>query len=243
MTDRNQFDVRSEKELPEVTAVDEDNLAAIIREFGRSMREVTSGLDDAMSRWESTHRNSLRPIRVILGALSKINFLKNLEDLGKLASFEGIIDKAVVKNLGELDKLLPKLLALAPDFEGVIRKMRLMTERVSGLQRKAAELLQSTEKPDTKLRQLVDNVESLAQKLRTIVAMYEDEYLFRMKVIGNIEELIDPKELYTHLLLWTLEPYLESERIETIRKEIGTHIETTRSLVSTSTRSKPLNVF
>ncbi len=243
MTDKNQFRVRQEKDLMETIAVDDGSLAAIIREFGRTMREVTSGLDDAMSRWESTHRNSLRPIRVILGALSKINFLKNLEDLGKLASFEGIVDKAVVKNLEELDKLLPKLLALAPDFEGVIRKMRLMTEQVSGLQRRAAELLQSTEKPDRKLRQLVDNVESLAQKLRTIVSMYEDEYLFRMKVIGNIEEIIDPKELYTHLLLWTLEPYLESERIETIRKEIGTHIETTRALVSTSTRSRPLNVF
>ena len=243
MTNKNEFNLRSEKDLPETIAVDEGNLAAIIREFGRTMREVTSGLDDAMSRWESTHRNSLRPIRVILGALSKINFLKNLEDLGKLSSFEGIVDKAVVKNLEELDKLLPKLLVLAPDFEGVIRKMRLMIEQVSRLQQRAAKLLQGTEKPERKLKQLVDNVESLAQKLRTIVSMYEDEYLFRMKVIGNIEEIIDPKELYTHLLLWTLEPYLESERIETIRKEIGTHIETTRALVSTSTRSKPLNVF
>ena len=209
-----------------------DHLAAVIREFGRSMREVTGGLDDAMSRWDSAHRSSLRPIRIILGSLSKINFLRNVEDLGKLSSFDGIVDRAIMKNIGLLDKLLPKVLVLASDFESAIRKMRLMEKRVTNLQRRAAELLTPENCDEPKLSQLADNVDSLAKKLREIVCMYEDEYLFRIKTIRNIEELLDPKELYTNLLLWTMEPYLESERIEAIRKEIGTHIETTRALVS-----------
>jgi hypothetical protein len=212
--------------------MDEDHLAAVIREFGRSMREATGGLDDAMNRWESAHRSSLRPIRVILGSLSKINYLRNIEDLGKLDSFEGIIDRAMTKNLGLLDKVLPKVLSLASDFEGAIQKMRLMEKRVSKLQRRGVSLLSSDEPSEPRLRQLVENVDALAQKLRQIVCMYEDEYLFRLKTIRNIEELLDPKELYTSLLLWTMEPYLEADRIEAIRKEIGTHIEETRSLVS-----------
>jgi hypothetical protein len=212
--------------------MDEDHLAAVIREFGRSMREVTGGLDDAMNRWESAHRSSLRPIRVILGSLSKINYLRNIEDLGKLDSFEGIIDRAITKNLGLLDKVLPKVLSLASDFESAIQKMRLMEKRVSALQRRGVDLLAADEPSEPRLRQLVENVEALGRKLRQIVCMYEDEYLFRLKTIRNIEELLDPKELYTGLLLWTMEPYLESDRIEAIRKEIGTHIEETRSLVS-----------
>ncbi|MFX0168787.1 MAG: hypothetical protein ACFE89_05430 [Candidatus Hodarchaeota archaeon] len=212
--------------------MDEDHLAAVIREFGRSMREVTGGLDDAMNRWESAHRSSLRPIRVILGSLSKINYLRNIEDLGKLNSFEGIIDRALTKNLGLLDKVLPKLLVLASDFESAIQKMRLMENRVSKLQRRGAGLLTPEGSAEPRIHQLVENVDALSRKLREIVCMYEDEYLFRLKTIRNIEELIDPKELYTSLLLWTMEPYLESERIEAIRKEIGTHIEETRSLVS-----------
>ena len=212
--------------------MDEDHLAAVIREFGRSMREATGGLDDAMNRWESAHRSSLRPIRVILGSLSKINYLRNIEELGKLDSFEGIIDRAITKNLGLLDKVLPKVLSLASDFESAIQKMRLMEKRVSKLQRRGAALLSPDEAPEPRLRQLVENVDALGRKLREIVCMYEDEYLFRLKTIRNIEELLDPKELYTGLLLWTMEPYLESDRIEAIRKEIGTHIEETRSLVS-----------
>ncbi|MFX1510432.1 MAG: hypothetical protein ACFFBR_09025 [Promethearchaeota archaeon] len=221
--------------------MDEDNLAAIIREFGRSMREVTGGLDDAMNRWESAHRSSLRPIRVILGALSKINYLRNIEDLGKLNSFDGIVDRAITKNMGLLDKVLPKVLALASDFESSIRKMRLMEKRVSELQRRGASLLREEGNDEPRVRQLVENVDALCGKLRVIVCMYEDEYLFRMKTIRNIEELLDPKELYTNLLLWTMEPYLESERIETIRREIGTHIEETRSLVSR--QNVPTNMF
>jgi len=212
--------------------MDEDHLSAVIREFGRSMREATGGLDDAMNRWESAHRSSLRPIRVILGSLSKINYLRNIEDLGKLDSFEGIIDRAITKNLGLLDKILPKLLSLASDFEGAIQKMRLMEKRVSVLQRRGVTLLSSEEHSEPRLHQLVENVDALAEKLRQIVCMYEDEYLFRLKTIRNIEELLDSKELYTGLLLWTMEPYLEADRIEAIRKEIGTHIEETRSLVS-----------
>lgn len=214
------------------TIIDDDHLAAVIREFGRFMREVTGGLDDAMSRWDSAHRSSLRPIRIILGGLSKINFLRNIEDLGKLNSFVGIIDKAVTKNMGILDKLLPKVLALATDFESAIRKMRLIERRVCDLQRRAAGLLATENIVEPRLSRLVENVDALSKKLRQIVCMYEDEYLFRLKVIHNIEELLDPKELYTNLLLWTMEPYLEAERIETIRKEIGTHIETTRALIS-----------
>jgi hypothetical protein len=212
--------------------MDEDHLAAVIREFGRSMREATGGLDDAMNRWESAHRSSLRPIRVILGSLSKINYLRNIEDLGKLDSFEGIIDRAITKNLGLLDKVLPKVLSLASDFESAIQKMRLMEKRVLKLQRRGAALLSPEEPVEPRLRQLVENVDALGRKLREIVCMYEDEYLFRLKTIRNIEELPDPKELYTGLLLWTMEPYLEADRIEAIRKEIGTHIEETRSLVS-----------
>ncbi len=212
--------------------MDDDHLAAVIREFGRSMREVTGGLDDAMNRWESAHRNSLRPIRVILGSLSKINYLRNVEDLGKLASFEGIVDRAITKNIGLLDKVLPKVLALASDFESSIRKMRLMEKRVSELQRRGANLLTPDRSAEPRVRQLVENVDALARKLRQIVGMYEDEYLFRLRTIRNIEELLDPKELYTGLLLWTMEPYLEADRIEAIRKEIGTHIQETRSLVS-----------
>lgn len=222
--------------------MDDEHLAAVIREFGRSMREVTSGLDDAMSRWESAHRNSLRPIRGILGCLSKINFLKNVEDLGKLSCFDGIMDKAVTKNVGLLDKILPKLLALAPDFEGAVRKMRLMEEHVGDLQRRAAELLCSQGSPETRLTQLVENVDSLAKKLRELVTMFEDEYIFRLKAFENMEELLDPKELYTSLLLWTMEPYLESDRIEAIRREIGTHIETTRALLPRQSIGSP-NVF
>ncbi len=212
--------------------MEEDHIAAVIREFGRSMREVTSGLDDAMNRWESAHRNSLRPIRVILGSLSKINYLRNIEDLGKLQSFDGIIDRSVTKNMGLLDKVLPKLLALASDFESAIRKMRLMEKRVTELQRRGAELLNPEGCAEPRVRQLVENVDALSRNLRDIVCMYEDEYLFRLKTIQNIEELLDPKELYTSLLLWTMEPYLEAERIEAMRKEIGTQIEETRSLVS-----------
>lgn len=222
---------KTAKSLGSYGTMDEDHLAAVIREFGRAMREVTSGLDDAMSRWDSAHRSSLRPIRIILGSLSKINFLRNVEDLGKLKSFEGIVDKAVTKNMGLLDKLLPKVLTLASDFESSIRKMRLMEKRVSELQRRGAELLTPESCEEPRLTQLVENVDALSKKLRQIVCMYEDEYLFRLKTIRNIEELLDPKELYTSLLLWTMEPYLESDRIEAIRKEIGTHIETARALV------------
>jgi len=224
--------MKTESTLGKSIPMDEDHLSAVIREFGRSMREATGGLDDAMNRWESAHRSSLRPIRVILGSLSKINYLRNIEDLGKLDSFEGIIDRAITKNLGLLDKVLPKVLSLASDFESAIQKMRLMEKRVSKLQRRGMALLSTDEPSEPRLRQLVENVDALAQKLRQIVCMYEDEYLFRLKTIRNIEELIDPKELYTGLLLWTMEPYLEADRIEAIRKEIGTHIEETRSLVS-----------
>ncbi len=224
------------------TVMDDEHLAAVIREFGRSMREVTGGLDDAMSRWDSAHRSSLRPIRIVLGSLSKINFLRNVEDLGKLSAFDGIVDKAITKNMGLLDKLLPKLLVLASDFESAIRKMRLMEKRVCDLQHRGAELLTNDCNSEPRLSQLVENVDQLAKKLRQIVCMYEDEYLFRIKVIQNIEELLDPKELYTNLLLWTMEPYLESDRIEAIRKEMGIHIETTRALVSRQNLSPP-NVF
>ena len=142
--------------------------------------------------------------------------------------------------MGLLDKVLPKVLALASDFESSIRKMRLMEKRVSELQRRGATLLgdEGNEKP--RVRQLVENVDALSRKLREIVCMYEDEFLFRMKTIRNIEELMDPKELYTSLRLWTMEPYLESDRIEAIRKEIGTHIEETRSLVSR--QNAPTNI-
>lgn len=214
------------------TQVDDDHISAVIREYGRSMREVTSGLDDAMSKWESAHRNSLRPIRIILGCLSKINFLRNVEDLGKLANFDGIVDKAITKNMVLLDKLLPKLLALESDFEGAIRKMRQMEQQVTKLQQRAAQLLTSESDIEPRLTRLVENVDSLAKKLREIVSLYESEYLFRAKTITNIKELLDSKELYMTLILWTMEPYLESERIEAIRKEIGTHIETTRALIS-----------
>jgi len=224
--------VKSADSLGNPQSMDEDHLAAVIREFGRSMREVTGGLDDAMNRWESAHRSSLRPIRVILGSLSKINYLRNIEDLGKLTSFDGIVDRAITKNMGLLDKVLPKLLALASDFESSIRKMRLMEKRVSELQRRGGNLLSSEGSNEPRIYQLVENVDALSRKLREIVCMYEDEYLFRLKTIRNIEELLDPKELYTGLLLWTMEPYLEADRIEVIRKEIGTHIEETRSLVS-----------
>ncbi|MFX1490901.1 MAG: hypothetical protein ACFFBU_01410 [Promethearchaeota archaeon] len=233
--------IKSANSIGSSSTMDEDHLAAVIREFGRSMREVTGGLDDAMNRWESAHRSSLRPIRVILGSLSKINYLRNIEDLGKLKSFEGIVDRAITKNLGLLDKVLPKVLALASDFEGAIRKMRLMEKRVSELQRRGAGLLEPDENCEQRVCQLVDNVDALSRKLRQIVSMYEDEYLFRLKTIRNIEELLDSKELYTNLLLWTMEPYLESERIEAIRKEIGTHIEETRSLVSR--HNLPANMF
>jgi hypothetical protein len=107
-----------------------------------------------------------------------------------------------------------------------------MEKRVSELQRRGGNLLSSEGANEPRVKQLVDNVDALGQKLREIVCMYEDEYLFRLKTIRNIEELMDPKELYTGLLLWTMEPYLEADRIEVIRKEIGTHIEETRSLVS-----------
>jgi len=233
--------VKSTDSLGSSTPMDEDHLAAVIREFGRSMREVTGGLDDAMNRWESAHRSSLRPIRVILGALSKINYLRNIEDLGKLTSFDGISDRAITKNMGILDKVLPKVLALASDFESSIRKMRLMEKRVFELQRRGATLLGAEGNDEPRVYQLVENVDALSRKLREIVCMYEDEYLFRVKTIRNIEELLDPKELYTSLLLWTMEPYLESDRIEAIRKEIGTHIEETRSLVSR--QNIPTNMF
>jgi hypothetical protein len=233
--------VKSADSLGSSPSMDEDHLAAVIREFGRSMREVTGGLDDAMNRWESAHRSSLRPIRVILGSLSKINYLRNIEDLGKLTSFDGIIDRAITKNMGLLDKVLPKLLSLASDFESSVRKMRLMEKRVSELQRRGANLLGEEGSVEPRVRQLVENVDALSRKLCEIVCMYEDEYLFRMKTIRNIEELLDPKELYTSLLLWTMEPYLESDRIEAIRKEIGTHIEETRSLVSR--QNMPANMF
>ncbi len=233
--------IKSANSIGSSGTMDEDHLAAVIREFGRSMREVTGGLDDAMNRWESAHRSSLRPIRVILGSLSKINYLRNIEDLGKLKPFEGIVDRAITKNLGLLDKVLPKVLALASDFEGSIRKMRLMEKRVSELQRRGASLLEPDDNCEHRVCQLVDNVDALSRKLRQIVSMYEDEYLFRLKTIRNIEELLDSKELYTNLLLWTMEPYLESERIEAIRKEIGTHIEETRSLVSR--QNLPANMF
>jgi hypothetical protein len=233
--------VKSADSLGSSPSMDEDHLAAIIREFGRSMREVTGGLDDAMNRWESAHRSSLRPIRVILGALSKINYLRNIEDLGKLASFDGILDRAITKNMGLLDKVLPKMLALASDFESSIRKMQLMEKRVSELQRRGATLLGAEGHEEPRVQQLVENVDALGRKLHEIVCMYEDEYLFRLKTIRNIEELLDPKELYTSLLLWTMEPYLESDRIEAIRREIGTHIEETRSLVSR--QHFPTNMF
>lgn len=224
--------VKSADSFGSASPMDEDHLTAVIREFGRSMREVTGGLDDAMNRWESAHRSSLRPIRVILGSLSKINYLRNVEELGKLDSFDGIVDRAITKNIGLLDQVIPKVLALASDFESSIRKMRLMEKRVSELQRRGASLLTPEGSVEPKVRQLVENVDALTRKLRQIVCMYEDEYLFRLKTIRNIEELLDPKELYTSLLIWTMEPYLESDRIEAIRKEIGTYIEETRSLVS-----------
>jgi len=233
--------IKSANSLGSSETMDEDHLAAVIREFGRSMREVTGGLDDAMNRWESAHRSSLRPIRVILGSLSKINYLRNVEDLGKLNSFDGIVERALTKNMGLLDKVLPKVLALASDFESSIRKMRLMEKRVTELQRRGAGLLTPEGSNEPRVQQLVENVDALSRKLKQIVCMYEDEYLFRIKTIRNIEELLDPKELYTSLLLWTMEPYLESERIETIRKEIGTHIEETRSLVSR--QNVPTNMF
>ena len=214
------------------TALDDERIAAVIREFGREMREITSGLDEAMSRWNSAHRNSLRPIRIILGCLSKINFLRNVDNLGKLSSFEGVIDKAIVKNLGLLDKLLPKLMRLAHDFESAMRKMRLVERRMVELQRRAAHLITDEKPMERRLEQLVRNVDSLAKNLREIVSMYEAEYLFRRKVLGNIGELPDPRELYTSLLLWTMEPYLESDRIEEMRREIGVHLETMRTLVS-----------
>lgn len=220
------------KSSESASQVDDDHISAVIREYGRAMREVTSGLDDAMSKWESAHRSSLRPIRIILGCLSKINFLRNVEDLGRLATFDGIIDKAITKNMVLLDQLLPKVLTLVSDFEGAIRKMRHMEQRVSDLQRRAAQTLISESETEPRIIQLVKNVDALAKKLREIVSLYESEYLFRVKTISNIEELLDSKELYMTLILWTMEPYLESERIEAIRKEIGTHIETTRALIS-----------
>ena len=100
--------VKSTDSLGNSSSMDEDHLAAVIREFGRSMREVSGGLDDAMNRWESAHRSSLRPIRVILGSLSKINYLRNIEDLGKLTSFEGIVDRAITKNMDFSIKFSPK---------------------------------------------------------------------------------------------------------------------------------------
>ncbi|MFX1563709.1 MAG: hypothetical protein ACFFDP_10450 [Promethearchaeota archaeon] len=217
----------------------DDHVSAIIREFGRLMREVTTGLDDAMSKWESAHRSSLRPIRIILGCLSKINFLRSVEDLGKLATFDGILDKAITKNMVLLDKLLPKVIDLAADFEGAIRKMRQIEQQVSDLQQRAARILVSESETEPRIIQLVENVDELAKKLREIVSLYESEYLFRIKTIKNIEELMDSKELYMFLILWTMEPYLESDRIEAIRKEIGTHIETTRSLITRQNFSPP----
>jgi len=107
--------------------------------------------------------------------------------------------------------------------------------------RRGAGLLEPDGKGEHRVCQLVDNVDALSRKLCQIVSMYEDEYLFRLKTIRNIEELLDSKELYTNLLLWTMEPYLESERIEAIRKEIGTYIEETRSLVSR--QNLPANMF
>ena len=213
-------------------ALDDERITAIIHEFGREISWITKGLDEAMSRWSNAHRSSLRPIRVILGGLSKINFLRSVENLGKLSSFEGIIDKAVVKTLGLLDKLLPKLMRLAHDFESAIRKMRLVEGRMNELQRRAARLITDEKPMESRLEQLVKNVDSLARNLREIVSMYEAEYLFRRRVLSSIGDLPDPRELYTSLLLWTMEPYLESDRIEEMRREIGVHLETMRTLIS-----------
>ncbi|MFX0060856.1 MAG: hypothetical protein ACFFC7_01575 [Candidatus Hermodarchaeota archaeon] len=175
--------------------------------------DIVSVINEITGAWEDLKARSMEMIDEILRITAKLELMMDQQiPSTHFKAHPFLSQKSIYKLHSALNLALPKLERLLPRFEELISRLHKIED---SCKRNARKILKSHEA-------VLPASIHIANCISEIVTMFENSIHLKRHIVNILNHSNPTYELFSYVLtLWTLEPYIEDERLEEITEEIS----------------------
>lgn len=178
-------------------------------------------IENSMKSWNALQAEAMQTISAIQNIVSKIKHISQKNTLGKLDSFERIVENTTYKLYLAINEYIPKLRKYLKEFKKIMNEFRSVKNRLTDFQVSIHSIFERGENIKENANELVTLLDGLTEHVAEIVNMYENECLVKETIISELEKMTPPQSVLTaYLIVFSTEPYLLTERIEELREKL-----------------------